>query len=462
MNNTGEIIQLRAKKQSELAQSENADIVAFNMAGFFCIDPISEIYYKKDKDKDVWHQIPKLKAEVLIEESLRLYSGPYSSSYLSGVIRLVRSRRMGAEWTIASHLIPMENGIFSLKKSELLPYREEYHFTWCLPYSHEPDATCPKIDKWLSIVTGQDDDLVWFLLCWMAAVLTGRHDLQKFVMVHGPGGTGKGTILRLITKLIGDHNVVASTLRKTQQSPYETANFYTKRLVIFSDAEDYAGDVSVLKAMTGGDLLPYERKYKDAEQPFLYQGTVMIASNHPIKSSDKSSALSRRMISIVFNQVVSEKEKTENQNFEDELISELPGLFNKLVQISPDEVTRAIRKLAPSILETKLDAEMEANSILAWAHEWLVRCEDGQSETRIGSAPLSGTYATTSYLYGSYLIFCDSQGRKPVGLVNFSEYVIDNCISRGVNTEKIKTKAGMILEGLRLRTKEDKCDYLFI
>ena len=281
-------------------------------------------------------------------------------------------------------------------------------------------------------------------------------------MVHGPGGTGKGTILRLITKLIGDNNVVASTLRKTQQSPYETANFYTKRLVIFSDAEDYAGDVSVLKAMTGGDLLPYERKYKDAEQPFLFQGTVMIASNHPIKSSDKSSALSRRMISIVFNQVVSEKEKTENQNFEDELISELPGLFNKLVQISPDEVTRAIRKLAPSIQETKLEAEMEANSILGWAHEWLVRCTQGQSETRIGSAPLPGTYATTSYLYGSYLIFCEHQGRKPIGLVNFSRHVIDNCVSRGVNTRKIKTKDGMILEGLRLRIKEDKCDYLFI
>ena len=82
MNNTGEIIQMRSKKQADLAQSENADMVALDMADFFCIDPISEIYYKKDKDKDVWRQIPKLKAEVLIEESLRLYSGPYSSSYL--------------------------------------------------------------------------------------------------------------------------------------------------------------------------------------------------------------------------------------------------------------------------------------------------------------------------------------------------------------------------------------------
>jgi len=462
MNNTAEIHQLKAKKQSELAQSENADIVGEHLQNFFCVDPISELYYKKEKSKDVWRPIPKLKAEVVIEETLRLYAISYSSSYLSGVIRLVRSRVIGPEWTVDPLLVPMDNGIYSLKKLKLLPYREEFHFNWCLPYSYDPDAICPKIDKWLDHVTNHDDDLVWFLLCWMSAVLTGRYDLQKFVVVHGPAGTGKGTILRLITGLIGDHNVIATTLRKIQQSPYETANLYSKRLAIFTDGEDYSGDVSVVKAMTGEDLLPYERKYKDAEQPFLYQGTVMMAANHPVKSSDKSSGLARRMISIVFDRVVSEKEKIQYQNFEDNLMSELPGLFNKLVQISPDEVTRTIRKLAPSILKTKLEAEMEANSILAWAHEYLVKCEGGKSETHIGSAPLSGTSATKFYLYGSYFIFCDSQGRKPVGLVKFSRYVIDNCISRGVNTKKIKTSSGMILEGLRLRTDEDKCDYLFI
>ena len=456
------VSQFKVKKEPDRPQNETADLVAHRISGFYCVDPISELNYEKEEDKDVWRQISKLKAEVLIEEFLTLFAMSYSSSYLSGIIRLVRARRLGPEWEIDPLLKPLQNGIYCHKSSKLLQYRGLHHFNWCLPYEYDPEATCPKIEAWLDRVTNHDEDLVWFLVCWMAAILSGRSDLQKFLMVTGHAGTGKGVFFRLVTALVGKENIWPTTFKRLEENRFESSNLKDKRLLIISDSENYRGELSAFKQITGGDDIPYERKGKDPELPFSFNGLAMVSANQPLHTSDQTSGIPRRQISAHFNQIISEHEKQDDVYFEADLAAELPGLFNKLVRISQDEITNTIRNLSSSLGRIKLEDEMETNPVLAWANDHLVPCEPGK-ETQIGSAPQPGAFASPSRLYEHYIYYCDSQGNKPVALRKFSRLVIDNCVSRGITTEKTRLPVGggTVLKGLKLRTNHDDYPPLF-
>jgi putative DNA primase/helicase len=88
----------------------------------------------------------------------------------------------------AGELLPLENGVLRLHTKELIPYSPEMWFNWRLPYRYESGADCPTIKWWLNYVTQGDQELAALLRAWMRAVLTGRHDLQKFLELIGPGG----------------------------------------------------------------------------------------------------------------------------------------------------------------------------------------------------------------------------------------------------------------------------------
>jgi P4 family phage/plasmid primase-like protien len=447
-------------------QNAIADMVAMAARPVLCIDPIDDCYYQRLEVQNVWGKIPKIRAEQLIEEFLGNIVSSYTASLLNSILRLLRSRIISVSWETNQDLIPMRNGVFDLRKGKLISYSKDRPFNWQLDFSYDPKSTCKTIDQWMTFVTDNDEELCHFILCWMSAILTGRYDLQKYLVITGHGGTGKGTLLRLIIQLIGKKNVWVTTAKRLEYNQYESSNLYGKRLTVITDAEDYAGELTVLKQGTGCDPLPYERKYKDPEEPFLYTGMFMILSNQPLSTSDKTSAIYRRQLVAQFNKIVPEKVKAENQNFEETLKSELPGLFNRLVSIKPKEVTRTLRHLSPSMASAKLKSELETNPVLAWAHERLIQCDSGQ-ETPIGLAPVAESYAAPSKLYADFVLYCENQGSRPVSLRKFSRLVIDNCVARGIQTDKARLSqdGSRILSNLKLRTKYDdtnKTPYLFL
>jgi len=91
-------------------------------------------------------------------------------------------------------------------------------------------------------------------------------------------------------------------LEHLEKNRFETSNLYKKKLLLFNDVERYGGSVSVLKALTGGDLIRNEQKFQtDAQKPFKFGGLVMITANEPIQTTDPTSGLARRRLTIPFN-----------------------------------------------------------------------------------------------------------------------------------------------------------------
>jgi putative DNA primase/helicase len=437
---------------SRMGQNEMATAVTHGLCATLGFDPKSCGWH--GRDADIWRPIPDTRARTAAEQAIEKLKPAFAAGYLSGVLKFLESRLSLPEWESDRNLLPMHNGVLNLATGELNDYGACV-FNWQVPHKHDAKATCPTITRWLHTVTNGDNDLKAFLLAWMRVVLTGGAHLHKYVEIVGPGGTGKSTFIRLCQLLVGNANSVSTDLKTLEASRFESAGLYGKRLAIVSDSARYGGEVSTLKAITGGDPLRFEQKNIQAGESFVFAGVVMIAANEPIQSADYTSGLARRRIPIFFNQKVSEAEKLAVPDFESRLAAEIPGLLNLLLSIKSDEADNTIRNPGPSLARSKLAAELETNPLLAWMHERLIQCQHGH-ETAIGTRKTSG-------LYADYADYCDEHGREPVSTTRFSRLVVDNATSRGISTDKTRVSGSgeRVLKKLRLRQASDPANLLF-
>lgn len=353
-----------------------------------------------------------------------------------------------SKWEESRHLLPLCNGVLNLETKELEPYGERM-FTWQLPYNFDSEATCPTIKRYLITATGGDREIIRFLLAWMWAVIHGRADLQKYIELIGHGGTGKSTFLDLLTELVGRENTVTTDLKQLETNRFESANLKGKRLALITDSQRYGGEVSQLKAITGGDQLRNEKKHTDAGEPFRFKGLVAIAANEPIQSSDYTSGLARRRVPVRFDYKVSDKEKDRYRGaggIISAMRGQLPGLLNWLIAISEADAIDLIRNPGKELRRQQAQASVATNPVLHWLDECCITCSGDTSdeEDPIGTADdLSG-----EHLYANYIKFCESTGHKhPLTLTRFGGLLLDNCLTYGLDTQKQRK---------RLRTRNDK------
>ena len=111
-----------------------------------------------------------------------------------------------------------------------------------------------------------DPDSIALLQEYVGYVLSGRTDMQKLLLLIGPTRSGKGTIARMLTELIGRGHVAGPTLASLGTN-FGLSPLLGKPLAIISDAR--LGDtpahtvVERLLSITGEDMLTVDRKYRE-------------------------------------------------------------------------------------------------------------------------------------------------------------------------------------------------------
>ncbi|MEY2831534.1 MAG: hypothetical protein RLZZ574_792, partial [Cyanobacteriota bacterium] len=251
-------------------------------------------------------QLVKSQVKAIANETARMgkKKPSYTISFINGVTALLKLDLAVRRWSSASGLLSLLNGVLDLKTRKLLPHSPENRLTWCLPYNYNLLATCEPIQEWLLTMCNGDRQLVELMRAYLLGIVTGRTDWQKYLELVGAGGTGKSTFTRLATALVGQENVHTTTLHKLEKSKFEAASIAGKRLVLINDSERYAGEVGKLKNLTGQDTLPYEVKFKQSKGGFSPDALVIVSTNEVIQSSDYTSGLARRRISVpMFNQI---------------------------------------------------------------------------------------------------------------------------------------------------------------
>lgn len=397
------------------------------------------------------------------------YKEGFSNNYLNGAVDMLKSQLFVAEWKETKTLLPFKNGVLDLVTRELIKHSPSNRLTWVIPYDYQPTAKGQMIVDWLGEVTKGDNRLVELLRAFLRAILTRAGHLHRFLELVGPGGAGKGTFIRLATVLVGMPNVCATDLKQLELNRFESANIYRKKLTVITDSDRYGGDVATLKAMTGGDQLRLERKNEQQSTGFTYDGMVMIAANEAISSSDYTSGLERRRISVFFDKQIKQQYQKnlvviDGQNeASGEFIQYLPGFLNWVLEMDEQDMVAMLKHTAqvvPNLAKMKSRVLVETNNIAQWLNDAVIYDTSSQVKVGIKEKVIGQAYPyknVETWLYPNYVYYCDTHGNMPISAKRFTNLLIDLCVNQlGWEVKKPeRSRDGYFVPGLRLRMLED-------
>ena len=428
--------------------------------------------------KGLWSQLSEyeVKGDIkgrldAIKEGL-LHSG-YSMNLISDLMEQLRISTIFDDWYECNDHLLFTNGILKVDTRELLPFNREMYITQQLPYEYDPYATCEPIIKWLKATQHNSWGRVQVLRAWLRAVLLSHSDIQKFVEIVGPGKSGKSTYSNLAHALVGDDNAMISSLEHLEKNRFETANLYKKKLLLFNDVERYGGSVSVLKAITGRDLIRNERKFQAGSQkPFKFNGLVMITANEPIQTTDPTSGLARRRLTIPFDQPFtgSSAEQRTLIDMDDrghpfgEFAALLPGLVNWVLDMTEAEMREYLMETNQKVdffAKHHKEQILKSNQILDWMQHCVVF--DPGIATPVGLAKhapggVSNLYINwDKWLYASYCEFSRGSNSNILGRSRFESLLMDVCVHQlKLNVYQFKNSRGMRVVNIALRASGPK------
>jgi putative DNA primase/helicase len=113
----------------------------------------------------------------------------------------------------AEEIVACANGLLHLPNLRLLPHSPNFYTHNALDFAFDPVAPQPK--HWLGFLEQlwpDDPTTVKTLQEIFGLSLTGDTSHQKAFLMIGPRRCGKGTIARVLARLIGAENAIAPTL----------------------------------------------------------------------------------------------------------------------------------------------------------------------------------------------------------------------------------------------------------
>jgi len=399
--------------------------------------------------------------------------GGYTSHLLTDVVNLTQAYITHTYWDDDDDRLAFRNGVLEISTGEFLEHNPEHYLTWGLDFDYDPNADPGPIINWLNRTQYNDVERVQVLRAWLKACLIGQgHELQRFLEVIGPGGRGKSTFANLCCSLVGPGNYASSTLNQLEQSRFEVASIKGKRLTLINDSERYGGSAQIFKALTGGDNLRFEEKNKNVGEPFVYTGMVMVCANEPIQTTDNTSGLTRRRLTVEFNRPLWDKnsEAKEMIKIESGIVkglwkNYLPGLVNWVLAMKTEDMREYLLdtyEKVHSLKKVRNDILLTSNNLVEWLQSEVIHQPEIVSSVgkKIPAAKdAKERYCNSNYhLYASYCSYCEDTGSKPVGQKRFISLLLDCCKNQlGLKEIRHFSKQGRpFIKGLAVRSSDQK------
>ena len=287
-----------------------------------------------DDETGLWGQICKEKLRTLIGSSVRYY-GTQHALNLSHLIKarecdsisafMVPEDEDGPFDHRSNDVIHVQNGMLVLNGAngpELKPFAPKYYSLNRSEISYDKNAKCPRfLHELLEPALSQED--IELLQMYCGQCLIGDNFTQKFLVLTGTAGAGKGTIVNIIKGVIGAKN--CAELRTDQLGGrFELARFIDKSLLLGPDVPTtflLQKSAARIKSLCGHDLLTAEIKNEQKGATLYGRFNIIITANAQllIRTQGDLDAWKRRILWIPFERP---KPETAIRDFADILLRE--------------------------------------------------------------------------------------------------------------------------------------------
>jgi len=205
--------------------------------------------------------------------------------------------------------IQFRNEIIDIQNGKRFEASPEYFVTNPIPYkmhngNYELTPTMDRIfEEWVG------KDYVKTLYEIIAYCLLPSYPLHRLFCFIGAGMNGKSCFLSLLKKFIGKENVCSTELDTLLTSRFEVTRLHKKLICLMGETNfNEMSKTSIIKKLTGGDLIGFEYKNKNPFEEINY-AKIIIATNNLPTTTDKTIGFYRRWLIIDFpNQFSEEKD----------------------------------------------------------------------------------------------------------------------------------------------------------
>jgi P4 family phage/plasmid primase-like protien len=244
---------------------------------------------------------------------------------------------MADEIEVAPHEshINFANGMLNWRTEELADHDPKFKSTVQLPYAWNAEAECPRFDAWLF----QRLDVESIKLAWelIAVSLYNGNPIQRAGLLFGKGGSGKSTYLEMIQGLIGIRNTAALSPQDMSKTVFATHSLLGKQTNIVTDIDPTkVSETAIFKRVVASEAIQAQQKNKPefSFRPFCNH---LFSANQIPRSSDRTSAWTRRFAILKFERKVSDDDGVKMRDkYHEVLLEEAEGIIAKAVRILPE------------------------------------------------------------------------------------------------------------------------------
>ncbi|WP_295852851.1 phage/plasmid primase, P4 family [uncultured Xylophilus sp.] len=333
------------------------------------------------------------------------------------------------------HLIGVANGVIDTRTGTFRPAMPQDMLTLHCPVEFDPQARASRWDQFMDELCCRDQALHEFIQQAMGATLCRDPDLQRFFLMIGEGGNGKGVFMRMIAKVLGPYatslspNVLSKAYSGNPNGPSPALMVLQHALFIAcSELAQGRLDEAFVKQASGGDTISARANYGEMVT-FTPPGKLWISTNHLPEIAAGDKAMWRRIVPIPCK--ARWTAKTSDVNLEKDLDAELPGIFNWLMQgVAMYRRSDGKLDLCNAVRECLREAKRRSDSVQAWIDDCCR--EDDESEI------------TASMAYDAYAKHARKSKREPLSNQAFPQVMEDKGYRRK------RRNFGMVYKHLKL------------
>lgn len=317
----------------------NGNIFAKHINEFLDLSIFNEDTFYEYKD-NVWKEIKYLALSRKLRDFLHKYidniwSLKLEEAYLEPLKREIDYVK---EMNTHREYINVKNGLLNLNTYKLEKHRKDIYSSIQIPITYDPLADCPEFKAFLNDIFWGDTERIMLVQEIMGYCLTSETKAQKGFIFVGEGSNGKSVLCDIMYHLYGAENISSVSMKDLNNS-FSRYNLLNKTVNISTENEiDSRGlDTQYLKAITTGDIIFAEEKYKQGVSFRPFSKLVFAANKLPY-SRDKSYGFIRRLVLVLFDAKYklelkeadknNPKVKQADSDLTDRLLKELDGIFN--------------------------------------------------------------------------------------------------------------------------------------
>lgn len=226
------------------------------------------------------------------------------------------------------YLINCANGTLDLRTGTLRPHRREDKITRLLPWPFEPDATCPRWEKFLAEVL-PDAETVGYAKRLAGYCLTGDVSEHVVVFCYGTGANGKSVFLNSLLCVVGDYGTQGPTSMlinsQSERHPTELVTLHGRRLVVCAEVPGgRSWNEEQIKSVSGGDKISARGMREDFWE-FRPTHKLLISGNHKPAVRGQDEGMWRRWHLLPFERTIPEADR--DPKLTEKLTAETPGIL---------------------------------------------------------------------------------------------------------------------------------------